>query len=153
MQERKILTLNECLELNRPITLQEAVDLSLEDYTKYLYCKKIINYIPESLDKYVSEKNEDFMYRPEFDIILKLKGFNFDDDDDDDIELNEEEIVDDEIDPEIENCEPIYGFIYLNERKFNYIRVSNSIIIYEYFPIKNIINIIENGIFYGEDYV
>ena len=55
MQNRKILTLEEVLKLDRRPTLQEMVDLSLEDYTKYLYKKGIIKYIPESgnLEDYI----------------------------------------------------------------------------------------------------
>ena len=52
MQNRKILTLEEVLNLDRRPTLQEMVDLSIEDYTKYLYEKGIIKYIPESGSAY-----------------------------------------------------------------------------------------------------
>ena len=48
MQNRKKLSLEEVLKLDRRPTLQEMVDLSVEDYTKYLYKKGIIKYIPES---------------------------------------------------------------------------------------------------------
>jgi len=47
MNNRKILTLNEILSLDRRPTLQEMVDLSIEDYTKYLYHKGIIKYLPD----------------------------------------------------------------------------------------------------------
>jgi len=52
MNDRKILTLNEVLNLDRRPTLQEMIDLSIEDYTKYLYQKGIIKYMPENLYKY-----------------------------------------------------------------------------------------------------
>ena len=80
MQDRKILTLEEVLNLNRKPTLQEMVDLSIEDYTKYLYYKGIIKYIPESgtVWNYVEDKlNEwgcNIEYDPNDDAILYLKG-------------------------------------------------------------------------------
>jgi len=48
MNNRKILTLEEVLNLKERPTLQMMVDLSVEDYTKYLFEKGIIKYIPES---------------------------------------------------------------------------------------------------------
>jgi len=71
MQERKILTLEEVLNLDRRPTLQEMVDLSIEDYTKYLYEKGIIKYIPESgnVDDYEYDGN----YHPDDDIVVLLK--------------------------------------------------------------------------------
>ena len=47
MNNRKILTLDEILSLDRRPTLQEMVDLSIEDYTKYLFEKGIISRIPD----------------------------------------------------------------------------------------------------------
>ncbi|MCL2313093.1 MAG: hypothetical protein FWC41_11550 [Firmicutes bacterium] len=69
MQERKILTLTEVLNLDRRPTLQEMVDLSIEDYTKYLYYKGIIKYIPENLEDYDNWDE----YDPECDLVLRLK--------------------------------------------------------------------------------
>jgi len=37
MKERKVLSLEEVLNLDRRPTLQEMIDLSTEDYIKYLY--------------------------------------------------------------------------------------------------------------------
>ena len=80
--ERKIKTLNEVLNLNRRPTLQEMVDLSVEDYTKYLYYKGIIKYIPENIYEYKDPNDNDSIYfkpgcyYPEEDIILELKNPN-----------------------------------------------------------------------------
>ena len=73
MKNRKILTLNEILSLDRRPTLQEMVDLSIEDYTKYLFEKGIIKYIPESgsVVDYEPKNNKD--YYPFDDIVLRLK--------------------------------------------------------------------------------
>ena len=77
MNDRKILTLNEVLNLNRRPTLQEMVDLSIEDYTKYLYKKGIIKYMPEKLKDYVEPDCYDFIdYDPDDDIVLELKNPN-----------------------------------------------------------------------------
>jgi len=80
MQNRKILTLEEVLKLNRRPTLQELVDLSIKDYTKYLYHKGVIKYIPEcgtvwnyvedELNEWGNNKN----YDPNNDAILTLKN-------------------------------------------------------------------------------
>ena len=77
MQNRKILTLEEVLELDRRPTLQEMVDLSVEDYTKYLYKKGIIRYIPESgnLEDYEQDENDEYdFYYPQNDVILELRN-------------------------------------------------------------------------------
>ena len=66
MQNRKVLTLQEVLELERQPTLQEMVDLSLEDYAKYLYEKGIIDYAPEILVDYCKGKE----YKPSYDVVL-----------------------------------------------------------------------------------
>jgi len=148
MQERKILTLNECLELNRPITLQEAVDLSLEDYTKYLYYKKIINYIPESLDKYVNEHNTD--YDPELDIVLSIKGFEFDDEDEeDDSEEIDEKISteNDDIDDNFEKQETEFFNIYLNEKLLNCTLNGDIVFVYHHITPKKIL-VTDIGILY-----
>ena len=71
MNNRKILTLEEVLNLNRRPTLQEMVDLSVEDYTKYLFEKGIIKYIPEDYDLWEYDYEEDNYY-PENDMLLKL---------------------------------------------------------------------------------
>ncbi|MCL2311537.1 MAG: hypothetical protein FWC41_03450 [Firmicutes bacterium] len=79
MQNRKILTLEEVLNLDRRPTLQEMVDLSKEDYTKYLYYKGIIKYIPENLEDYqdnTNDKNDLECFDPEDDIVLDLKNPN-----------------------------------------------------------------------------
>ena len=70
MQDRKVLTLNEVLNLDRRPTLQEMVDLSIEDYTKYLYQKGIIKYMPEKLEDY--EPTNDNDYDPDCDVVLEL---------------------------------------------------------------------------------
>ena len=48
MNNRKILTLEEVLNLKERPTLQMMVDLSVEDYTKYLYHKGVLKYIPQN---------------------------------------------------------------------------------------------------------
>ncbi|MDR2834410.1 MAG: hypothetical protein LBV67_11915 [Streptococcaceae bacterium] len=80
MQNRKILSLNEVLNLDRRPTLQEMVDLavnSIEDYTKYLFEKGIIKYVPESgsVENYNLDENDisDY-YCPSGDIIILLKN-------------------------------------------------------------------------------
>jgi len=73
MQERKILTLEEVLNLDRRPTLQEMVDLSIEDYTKYLYHIGAIKYIPESGNLKDYEPDNDWDYDIELDTILELK--------------------------------------------------------------------------------
>jgi len=72
MQDRKILTLNECLELKRQPTLQEMVDLSIEDYKQFLFAKRIIKYMPDRLEDYVAVDEYDGYY-PHLDIVLELK--------------------------------------------------------------------------------
>jgi len=76
MNNRKILTLNEILSLDRRPTLQEMVDLSIEDYTKYLYAKGIIKFIPESGSAYdyedIPDENNIINYDSVDDIILEL---------------------------------------------------------------------------------
>jgi hypothetical protein len=82
MQERKILTLEKVLNLDRRPTLQEMVDLSIEDYTKYLYHKGIIKYIPEDYDLWEFAREQDcndtrdlwIDYITEFDIIHTLRS-------------------------------------------------------------------------------
>jgi hypothetical protein len=79
MQNRKILSLNEVLNLDRRPTLQEMVDLavnSIEDYTQYLYQKGIIKYIPErgSVIDYEYDENDFNDYYPPRDIIIALKN-------------------------------------------------------------------------------
>ena len=79
--ERKALTLSEVLNLNRRPTLQEMVDLSDEDYTKYLYHKGIIKYIPENYDlleefgsKLITNGEElTKNYIPQNDIVYQLR--------------------------------------------------------------------------------
>jgi len=75
--KRKTLTLNEILNLNRIPTLQEMVDLSVEDYTKYLYHKGVIKYIPENIYNYQNNPDdENDFYFPDEDIVLELKNPN-----------------------------------------------------------------------------
>lgn len=89
---RKRLTLEEVLKLNRRPTLQEIVDLSLEDYVKYLYHKGVIEYAPELMVNYLNfleqddaEYNDSYdiildnleNYDPCVDIILALNNFNY----------------------------------------------------------------------------
>ena len=65
MQERKIKTLQEVLGLERQPTLQEIIDLSLEDYAKYLYHIGVINYAPEVfMDywNYTDDVEDDYSY-------------------------------------------------------------------------------------------
>jgi len=73
MKNRKILTLNEILSLDRRPTLQEMVDLSIEDYTKYLYHKGIIKYIPESGSVNTKESYQFGGYDVTDDLIVYLK--------------------------------------------------------------------------------
>ena len=65
MHNRKILTLNECIELERPITLQEAVDMPLDTYKEYLYHKGILRYLPEKLEEYVTENKYGYLLENE----------------------------------------------------------------------------------------
>ncbi|MCL2311725.1 MAG: hypothetical protein FWC41_04445 [Firmicutes bacterium] len=69
MQNRKILSLEEVLKLDRRPTLQEMVDLSIEDYTKYLYHKGIIKYIPEECNAMYYMEDD---YDPNDDVIYSL---------------------------------------------------------------------------------
>jgi len=78
MQERKILTLEEVLNLDRQPRLQEMLDLSIEDYTKYLYHKGIIKYIPESGSVYDYEPDNDWDYEVELDMVPVLKDTYYD---------------------------------------------------------------------------
>jgi len=80
MQNRKILTLEEILNLDRRPTLQEMVDLSVEDYTKYLYYKRIIKYMPESGNAKDYEPDYDDWndYYPDNDVVLELNDPNLD---------------------------------------------------------------------------
>jgi hypothetical protein len=76
MQDRKKLNLNEVLNLDRRPTLQEMVDLSIEDYTKYLYQKGII---PEGFEIRFNEDDNwiddgTYDYDPDGDIVFKLKN-------------------------------------------------------------------------------
>jgi len=75
MQKRKILTLEEVLNLDRRPTLQEMVDLSVEDYTKYLYIKGIIKYIPESGN--VKNYDDAYTYNPFNDVVILLKNSEY----------------------------------------------------------------------------
>ena len=76
MQNRKILTLEEVLNLDRQPRLQEMLDLSPEDYIQYLYEKRIIKYIPESgyLEDYVPENH--WGYNIENDIVTILTDYD-----------------------------------------------------------------------------
>ena len=122
MQERKILTINECLELKRPLTLQEAVDLPINTYKEYLYHLGVIKYIPENLLNYVSEKTEDDRYDPKLDVILALKGFEFEFDEisEEENKLNEEKQEEWRAanKEEIDSWETVYGTIFVGEREY-----------------------------------
>ena len=50
MENRKILTFDELIKLDRRPTLQEMVDVSDETYCKYLFHKGIIPHIPKNYD-------------------------------------------------------------------------------------------------------
>jgi hypothetical protein len=76
-KERKILTLKEVLMLNRRPTLQEMVDLSNEDYTKFLYCRGVIPYIPENCDLWEFEFDTSQNYEPDEDPVLLLKDSDY----------------------------------------------------------------------------
>jgi hypothetical protein len=80
MKERKILTLEEVINLDRRPTLQEMVDLSNEDYVKYLYHRGIIKYIPESgnLEDY-EHNDDDNRYNAYYDPVIELKDTKFED--------------------------------------------------------------------------
>ena len=71
MNNRKILTLKEVLNLDRKPTLQEMVDLSIEDYAKYLFNNGIINYAPEILVKYLEQEK----YEDSDGIVLNFKKY------------------------------------------------------------------------------
>ena len=130
--ERKIKTLNEVLNLNRRPTLQEMVDLSVEDYVKYLYCEGIIKYMPESGDLWDYMAIDDKDYHVGEDIIFKIKDNNlvFDDEFDDEDVLSEEKIIEAFNGQETENG-ILYGIYGKN---------------YHYFMEKNIS---ENGTHYA----
>ena len=118
MKERKILTLNEVLNLNRRPTLQEMVDLSLEDYTMYLYKKGIIKYIPEDLMEYDNWDD----YDPWDDLVLMLK---LPDEDHNLYEYYDENDLDVWTDRFILNeseggFKRERGFFYFNENKYYY---------------------------------
>jgi hypothetical protein len=77
IQNRKILSLNEVLNLDRRPTLQEMVDLavnSIENYTEYLFEKGIIKYLPENLEDYEAIDGE---YNSDQDIVLELMNPEF----------------------------------------------------------------------------
>jgi len=83
MNNRKILTLNEILSLDRRPTLQEMVDLSDEDYCKFLFERGVIPFIPEDFNLEVFEELDEY-YGTYNDIVWKLnhkdlskdEGFN-----------------------------------------------------------------------------
>jgi len=112
MQNRKILTLEEVLNLNRRPTLQEMVDLSIEDYTKYLYEKGIIKYIPESGDLW--DYNDDDDYFPGYDPVLRIKEHDFYSNFDDEDYKSTEQIYE-ELDDTIDK-----GYLYVNNEKYYY---------------------------------
>ena len=162
--KRKVLTLNECLELERPLTLQEAVDLPLDVYKEYLYHRGILRYLPEKLEEYITEnkyeyiaendKDNDTDYDPSIDIVLDLKGFEFDLDDfklqeneeNDDIEYEQ---IDEDCDLYIDITEPI---IYVNDQEFNYMIDKNidekCVRIYSYTNTDEVITHYIGGILY-----
>ena len=116
--ERKIKTLNEVLNLNRRPTLQEIVDLSDEDYARYLYGKGVIKYIPESRninDYKPIEENDD--YYPEYDPALEIKSpdFEFNFDVDSKAWLSDEQLNEDLNDDVIER-----GIVQVNDKKYYY---------------------------------
>jgi len=115
--ERKALTLNEVLNLNRRPTLQEMVDLSVEDYVKYLYCKGIIKYMPENIYEYKDDIN-DIEYNARYDPGLYLRKFDYKYDIDDTKGLNDKELKD--LNEELEFDIIEKGIIYVNEKKFYY---------------------------------
>jgi hypothetical protein len=132
MQNRKILTLNEVLNLDRRPTLQEMVDLavnSIEDYTKYLFEKGIIKYVPENLEDYYlceSERNGS-KYDPSDDLILDFinKDYYIKDYDDYYIHENNNCIIEfDENDFLNENENGFVdeiGIVNINGKDYNYI--------------------------------
>jgi len=71
MNNRKILTLNEILSLDRRPTLQEMVDLSDEDYCKFLFERGVIPFIPEDFNLEVFEEL-DYKYGTFNDIVWNL---------------------------------------------------------------------------------
>ena len=81
MKDRKILTSHEVLNLDRRPTLQEMVDLSIEDYTKYLFEKGIIKYIPESGSAYdyedIPDENNHITYNQLGDPVLSLQADDY----------------------------------------------------------------------------
>ena len=152
MHNRRILTLNECLELERPITLQEAMDLPLDTYTKYLYYRGILKYLPESLVNYTLENLEDkekYHYYSDLDIVLMLKGIKIERVDEDyEIDEATRREWDEEYEatkhelPEIE-----YSYIYVGEQQYYAMNCGNVFTVYELLE-NNQKNIIECGVFY-----
>ena len=126
MQKRKILTLEECLELERPLTLQEAVDLPLDTYKKYLYHCGILRYLPESLKDYITENKYDYIpehntdYDPEMDIILRMKNPNFSETLDEDLS-DEEWTEEDEIEYQ-ENEKQLRESLGEDYKPFNFVK-------------------------------
>lgn len=129
MQERKTLTLNECLELERPLTLQEAVDLPLDTYKKYLYHRGILRHLPENLEDYVYDGGND--YNPEDDYVLKLKNISYvktiDEDLSDEEWSEEDEIEYQKIEKQLQESseynEPVtfeYGIVNIHGKDINY---------------------------------
>ena len=81
MNNRKILTLNEILSLYRRPTLQEMVDLSDEDYCKFLFERGVIKYIPEDYELYDYKQENNKDYNPLYDTVLLLRYGGYTDDD------------------------------------------------------------------------
>ena len=114
MNNRKILTLEEILQLDRRPTLQEMVDLSVEDYTKYLFEKGIIKYIPENiLLENVSFNNTDYN-----DPVIRLRNVDWRNDIYDERGFTDEELKETNKELEIDIIES--GEIIVNENKFFY---------------------------------
>ena len=126
MKDRKILTLHEVLNLDRRPTLQEMVDLYIEDYTKYLFEKGIIGRLPDF------EKGEDIWSlnkkeRKDYNDCEFVSNII-------DTRSNMEELYDEdyhhtysrkEIKEELSNSIE-NGILYVNEEEFQYIIKNNN---------------------------
>ena len=136
MENRKILTLNEILSLDRRPTLQEMVDLSIEDYTKYLYHKGIIKYIPESGSVVNYEPIRDIDgycdYVSGRDLILDIKkGFKtkklIEGEEYELLEFEEDEILNEDENGFIGEL----GTVIINEKEYNYVIDDFDVTFYE----------------------
>ena len=127
---RKILTLHEVLNLDRRPTLQEMVDLYIEDYTKYLFEKGIIKYMPKNLQEYKPIIKESIGHCDildyDYDIVMQLSDPKYD--------ISIEDFDENLNDPEINRYSDVIeeGVVYYNNKEYRYFVVEGDFIyIYE----------------------